>query len=181
MTPHEGDDMAEEIRMYAPRARVAVFAAGSLLATIAGLWIAGPAGDGQPAYGAAGVVAGWLVVVVFALFTAYLLYRLVARRPSLVLGHEGIVDHATATSAGAIGWDEIAEVSLRSFGAQQMIVITVRDEGALLARQNPVKAALMRANRGLAGSLVNIPQSALDVSDEEALAQIERFRRSAST
>jgi len=172
--------VAEEIRLYAPRTRLAVFAATSLVFVLVGLWIAGVIG-GEPMYGPVGVIAGWFAAVVFGVFTPYLLYRLVTRRPSLVIGHDGIVDHATATSVGTVGWEEIAEVGLRDFAGQRMIVIAVRDEEALLARQNPVNAVLMRVNKGLNGSMVNIPHTALEVSVEEALAHIERFREATST
>jgi hypothetical protein len=56
-------------------------------------------------------------------------------------------------------------------------VIVPKDEAALLARQNPVKRLLMRANKGLAGYVVCIPENALPMTSEDLLGEIKHYRK----
>ena len=110
----------------------------------------------------------------FGFCLAYALYRLARRKPSLVVDEEGIFDNASALGAGMIRWEEIREMYTFVFRGQTTIGMALTDEDAVLARQNPLKRGLMSVNRGLAGSVVNIPQSVLPMPAEELLREIGR-------
>jgi hypothetical protein len=98
--------------------------------------------------------------VLGALFAGpYLAFRLVVRRPALVIGPEGILDDSSILRAGFMRWDEIEG-------------IMPKDVHDLLARQSSVKRCLMRANMGLGASPINVPQSVLGIKVADLASQL---------
>lgn len=121
------------------------------------------------------ILVTYIGVPFFGLGLIYFLYRLVVRKPALVVSAEGIYDNASALSAGQLRWEEIELVCPYSFGSQRMLGITLKDEQAVLARQNFLKRLLMRVNKNLAGYLINLPQSSLPMTADELMPEINRY------
>lgn len=166
----------DRLVIYPRRWKLALLALGALAFVFTGLWIGGLFGGPKAGLGMV-VVATYVGVPVFGLCFVYALYRLVVRKPALVVSREGILDNASALGAGMIRWEEIREVRSCHFGTQRMLVIVPRDEGAILARQNPAKRLLMLVNKSLAGYAVNIPQNVLPMSDGDVIEEIKRYRK----
>ncbi len=164
--------------VYPRRWKLALFASGSLAFVLAGLWIGGVFGGARRST-AIIVVATYVGVPFFALCFLYLLFRLVVRKPSVVVSEEGVLDNASALGAGMIRWEEIKDVRSRLFGTQRMIVIVLRDEQPILARQNPVKRFFMLLNKRLIGYAINIPENTLPLPAEELIREIKRYRAEA--
>jgi hypothetical protein len=90
-----------KVEIYPSRGRLVLLGFVSLLFVLLGLWM----GLGGEAPGIPGwrVVAGsYLGVPFFSACLCYAAYRLIARRPALVLCLEGIVDQGSAVSAGLV-------------------------------------------------------------------------------
>lgn len=121
-------------------------------------------------------VVAYIGVPFFGVGLIYLLYRLVVRKPALVVSAEGIYDNASALSAGQLRWEEIELVCPYSFGSQRMLGITLKEEQAVLARQNSLKRPLMRVNKHLAGYPINLPQNSLPMTVDELMPDINRYR-----
>jgi hypothetical protein len=124
------------------------------------------------------LVAAYVGVPFFSLCFVYWAYRLLRRKPSLVVDERGIYDNASAIGAGWLGWEEIKEMYVFEYQGQTMLGIVPEDEEAILSRQSTLKRLIMRINTGVLGveSLINIPQTALPISVEELLARAEQFR-----
>lgn len=139
-----------DIVLYPSRWKMALLALGGLLFVLC-----------APLFWSAGDIflRGWAVVDVlfFGYGFVFALGRLLRPRPSLVLDQRGIMDNASATGAGFIGWEEIAAVGMSSVGMNRFLVIIPHDSQAILARQPLLRRALMAANMGLVGSPVAIP------------------------
>jgi hypothetical protein len=92
-------------------------------------------------------VASAIGCAFLAVLAVALLYRLLVRRPTLVVGPDGIVEHGSlyATGAGLLGWDEIWSVApaYRSSGPfkQRVLSISVFDPRAVRQRMPLLKRA----------------------------------------
>lgn len=160
--------------VYPSRAKLVLYALGALAFVIAGLWLGGFIGDMDLPFGLV-VITTYIGVPFFGLCLLYVLYRLVVRKPSLIVSEEGIVDNASATGAGPVGWDEMAEIRPTDVSGKAMLGIVPHDEERILARQNPIKRAIMSINRNMTGFVILIPENALPMSIDELLAAIQRF------
>ena len=120
-----------------------------------------------PFFGTLGVLGALLVA-------SFLLYRLIVRRPALVVGAEGILDDASMLSAGFIRWEEIEEIGVHTFGGQTFLGVMPKDAEDVLARQSSIKRGLMRANMSLGAPPINVPQSVLPIKAADLAIQLAR-------
>ena len=162
--------------VYPSRVKLVLLALGALVFIVAGLWLGGVFGDLDLPLGLV-VITTYIGVPFFGLCLVYILYRLVVRKPSLVVSEEGIVDNASATGAGPIGWDEVAEIQPTNVSGKPMLGIVPHDEEQILARQNLIKRSIMSINRNMTGFVILIPENALPMSIDDLLVEIKRYRR----
>ncbi len=163
-----------EIRVHPAPTKLVKLLAMSVVFVLIGLWATGTIGGGVGRPGAVEAIIGYAGIGFFGPSACYFGFRLLVRRPALVIDDDGIVDNASALSAGPVSWDEVTDVRATSFGSQRSIVLQVRDEAALLARQALVKRLLMRVNKLLGGALVWVPMTAVPMPEAELFAEIRR-------
>lgn len=168
----ERKETTDPIVIYPRRWKLVLFACGALGFTLAGLAI-GLASDWRTTPTV--VVATYIGVPFFGFGFLYLTFRLVVRKPALVVSDEGILDNASAVGAGLIRWDEVKDIRATSFGAERMLVIVPKDEAAILARQNLVKRLVMRMNKSLSGYIVCIPGNILPMPCDELRDEIKHY------
>lgn len=119
---------------------------------------------------ACALLAGWLAT----------LYRLVIRRPSLVVGPDGIFDSGTLiwSGVGLVRWDEILAVfpDIRSSGGvkNHFLTIIVTDLPAIRKRLPLLKRLALRGTYSSMSQLL-IPQSLLEAPVDDLAAQIARY------
>ena len=121
------------------------------------------------------LVAGLAAIVFFGFTLLFSLGRLFSFwRPIFEVGPEGILDKASAASVGFVPWEEVKDVRPGTVGGQRFMKVWVKDEQALLQRQNLMKRLVMRLNRRyLTGTIVNVPLTALAIPEEDLLAEIK--------
>jgi hypothetical protein len=123
---------------------------------------------------------GFLAVLMGLVFLATL-SRVVVRRPTLVVGPDGILDHGSliATGMGLIRWDEILGVrpNFSSAGGvkQRYLSILVTDAPAIRKRQPPWKRIASRTIVSSPLSMFDISQRLLTVPAEDLAEQIKRY------
>jgi hypothetical protein len=110
-----------------------------------------------------------------ALFGGYGFYRMVRPGIAVLVDHEGVLDRASATGVGRIRWDEIETVRVYGYMGQSTVGIVPRNPEDFLSRQPAWRRWLLRANLGLGGAPVNIPDVILPISANELLAAMERY------
>jgi len=175
MVPNQGQNFenSETVVLYLSRSRFFLIALGSLLFVGAGFFI-GSHGGGIPK--AVRIPIALLAIAFFALCFLYAAYRLVVRRPALTLSCEGILDNASAISAGLVRWEEIDRIYCSSLRGQLFISIAVKDPVGFLQRSHGAKAKLMHLNMSLVGAPVNLPVTGLDLNATALLKRIQEFR-----
>ncbi len=166
---------ADKVEIFSSRGRIVLLGLVSLLFVLLGLWM-GFGGEASGIFRWRVVAGSYLGVPFFSACLCYAAYRLMARRPALVLCLKGIVDQGSAVSAGLVRWEEIERIFAGSIQRQSFVSIAVKSPDEFLARVGGVKARLMRMNIGLVGAPVNIPVDALPMTVDEVLQTIQEFR-----
>ena len=92
-------------------------------------------------------------------------------RPVLEIDPDGILDRASGVSVGFVPWEEIGSVEPYGVRGQRFVTIRVKNKRELIARQNPLKRLLIKANRRyLRTGEINIPLNVLAIPDDELAA-----------
>jgi hypothetical protein len=152
---------------YPGRAKLAVVLLGGLALTATCLWLLL---DPDVEVSLKARAAAWIGVPFFAVGSLYVAYRLLWRRPSVVLDAQGLYDNASMAAVGLVPWSEIAGVRVFAVRNQKMVGIGLHDDERLLARLGAVRKRLARANMAMGYPLVVIPEAAVSVA-AEALAE----------
>lgn len=111
-------------------------------------------------------------IVSLAVFAVFFAVRLLWPAPMLVIDDKGLTDNASATGAGFIAWREIDRIEFATVLGQEYMAIHTVDAESVLARCNPLKRAIMRLNRTLAGTPFALPMQGLSLSREQLQAAI---------
>jgi hypothetical protein len=121
-----------------------------------------------------GGFAGIVGVPFFGLCTIAMIYRLVRRRPELVIDDEGI----THRTWGRVGWSEVQAVGVREIRVrsvtQRFIEIILWDVEAHVRRAPRTARMLMRANLESGYSQFSISARVLGVPLTDVLAAMKR-------
>ena len=165
--------MASEDVVYHSKVRLILVVLGSLMFVVLGYWfVSGGVGTV--------LVVGWLSIVFFGCCGIYGVWRLVRPTPAVIVSAQGIVDNATANSAGLVPWSTIREVKILAFMNQRYLGIFVHDPAAFIAQHSRLKRVAMQSNFRLAGTPVVIPRAGL-ATDLETLEGLIRARMPADT
>lgn len=155
--------------LYPGRTRLVLLSAGAVaFVAVGALMIAA----GNTTLIALGAVAASF----FGSVLAYLGYRLVRPRASVIVDQSGIHDHASLSAVGFVPWHEVRRYRTRVVGTEPMLTITVTEPEAVLARVSLPRRLLIRMNRRMTGTPVNIPQIALPIRVDELLQELDGFR-----
>ena len=168
------DGTTEQLVIYPSRVKVSLILLGAIVFVLLGLWIGTPdVARRVPLWEM--VIATYVGVPFFGFAALYASYRLVRRRPAIVLDAAGIIDNASAIGAGPLRWDELACVVVYRYRGQPFRGIVPTDLPAYMARQSPLRRAAFKANLRLGIAPVNIPQVMIPMK-VTALAQLMRER-----
>lgn len=166
--PHGPD---HRIEFHPPRVRMLLLAAGSAAFAVGcAALVPGLVGEGPLSWLPAAACA--LGVPFFGAAGVFALRRVLRRAPVVVLDRHGMHDDASLIAAGFLPWAEVLVVRCHSYERQRFLGVHVRDPGLVLQRLGPLRRCLVRANLGLVGAAVNIPQIALPVGVEALWREI---------
>ncbi len=112
-------------------------------------------------------------VVFFGACGAVAVRKLLDDRPGLVIGPEGVTDHASGVAAGLVPWRDITGIESHVLQGQRFVVLRLRDPARYAGRGNALVRMLHRANTRMVGSPVSISANALKISYDELLATLD--------
>ncbi|MCQ6562436.1 STM3941 family protein [Paenibacillus mendelii] len=168
----------EELVFYpSPRKLLGLSAAAIMFVLIGGVMIGVSRNEEDSSVSI--LIIGLVSVLFFGLCLIYLLYRLLNRKPSVVLNDQEVVDDSSYIGGGRLRWDQIEEIMLYDFMGQRFIGIKLLDTPAFLSRQSGLKKLLMKLNRGMVKAPINIAQQGITLPLEELYElMIDRWERS---
>jgi hypothetical protein len=163
METRMNSDDAEIIALS--RTKIAFLVLGACALAAIGVWLFS-LGDGEvigTMHRDPAIVHGTGVVsiVVFGLFGLFGLKKLFDKRPGLILNSSGIVDNASAVSAGLIPWSEVVGTEVFTIRRQKLMIIKIRDPQQYIESEGPLKRALHSANYRMCGSPIVISSNTL--------------------
>lgn len=164
----------EQTRMYPPRAKLLVLAAGSLVA--AGIGYLMRMADVAVLAG-----LGWILLVGFGLATALVLVRALRPGPTVAFDANGITDRTTLAPTGLVRWEDITVVRKREIGrgrgSERLLEVMLTDPDAFYARPRTVWRRLAdRYRRLFKQPDVSLPGSMVDRPMQAVIDEIHRWR-----
>ena len=119
---------------------------------------------------------GIVSIIVFGLLALFFVKKLFDKKPGLVFNNSGIVDNASAASAGFIPWSEVTGYDIFEMSQQKMLIIMVTDPEKYVDRGNAVKRKLNQANYKMCGSPIAISANALKISFPELMSVFSQYQ-----
>ena len=118
-----------------------------------------------------------LSIVLFGLLALFFFRKLFDKKPGLVFTNAGIVDNASAVSAGFIPWSEVIGARIFEIPQQKMLIIMVREPEKYVDQGNAVKRKLNQANHQMCGSPIAISANALKINFAELHTLFDQYQR----
>ena len=118
-----------------------------------------------------------LSIVLFGLLALFFFRKLFDKQSGLVFSDSGIVDNASAVSAGFIPWSEIIGSRIFEMPQLQMLIIMVRDPERYVDQGNAVKRKLNQANHKMCGSPIAISANTLKINFAELHSLFDHYQR----
>ncbi len=179
MKPVSSD--AAEISIPLSRLKIGLMLGGAILFVLIGLWLFQMSDEeilAQRRWNIPWFVHGMGVacIVFFGLCAVLAARKAFDRRPGLVLDAHGLLDNASAVSAGLIPWAEVTGFGIYQAQSSRMLVIFVEDLQKYAARGGAIRRRLNAMNMKLCGSPLVISSSTLSIGFDELLALCERYR-----
>jgi hypothetical protein len=120
---------------------------------------------------------GFAAIVVFGILALFFFRKLFNKEPGLILNSSGIVDNASAASAGFIPWADVLGSEVFEMQKQKMLVVMVTDPEKYVGRGNAIKQKLNKANYNMVGSPITISASTLKTNFSELRSLFEEYQR----
>ena len=122
-------------------------------------------------------VFGLVMILLSAAIGLFCVKKLFDKRPGLVLNSSGVVDNASAFSAGFIPWSDVAGARVHEIQGRKILVVNLRDPRKYADRGGALRRVLNRANSSMIGSPVAIPSTALEVDFEKLVSLFFRYQQ----
>ena len=120
---------------------------------------------------------GFLSIVVFGTLALFFFKKLFNKEPGLIFNSSGIVDNASAASAGFIPWSEVLGSQVFEMQRQKMLVIMVTDPQKYVDRGSALKRKLNQANYNMVGSPISISATALKTNFSELQSVFNEYQQ----
>jgi hypothetical protein len=117
-------------------------------------------------------ILGWILALCCGGGSAILFWQVIDPRPRLVIDSMGITDRTL--HVGRIAWSDIDAAYIRSIEGVEFICLVVRDSELYLAGVSPIRRKLMRVNRLLGFTDLNLNLAGLAVRADEVLQLIRQ-------
>ena len=119
-------------------------------------------------------LTSYFLVAFFGASAIYLGYRLVTRRPALIISEAGIIDRTSSLCVGLIPWGEIEALVPYTRLGQRFLGIEPINPESLIRRQPWFRRWLLALNRRLGFTPINILQATLPIDVGELAEQLAR-------
>lgn len=163
----------EEIIIYPRRLMMFFYAAGSLVAVVVGTLFAVYQEEmGTPLLV---LVVCYIGVPLLSYGFLWSVHRLLWPKPAVIISEQGILDDSTATGAGLVRWEDIAEIRPYRRFLHKCIGIVPRDTNALLSTQGFGQRVRMKVDMAMGYPPISIFEIALPVSEERLLLLIGNY------
>jgi hypothetical protein len=120
------------------------------------------------------LVIGIIGLTFFGFCFLFFIQRLMRPKEILIINDNGIIDHSSATSIGAVSWEEIDSFYRRNILSNSFICVKLKDENQTLSRLKPWKIRLLKLNTPVGCEPVSIT---LDTADAEFTSVLNTLQR----
>ncbi|WP_281235268.1 STM3941 family protein [Flavobacterium gelatinilyticum] len=120
-------------------------------------------------------IAGFASVSFFGLCLLFILFKILDKKPALIINENGITDNSNYSSVGLIAWSKIKGIRTQQVMSTKFLLIDVSDPKEFIDKGSRLKASFMKANLKMHGTPVLITSNTLNYnfSDLEKLLHEE--------
>ncbi len=151
----------KEYVFYPSKGKMILLLLGSLVFVSAGLFFL-VIGDDWMVY-----LIGGVSILFFGTTMLYLLFRLLRKKPSLIITDDYLYDNGSMSAVGKLDWEEIEQAFIYEVMGQKFLGIEVKDPDKVINRVGAIKKMIIKANKRFATA--NIPQNTIKVPLEDLL------------
>ncbi|HEY5883918.1 MAG TPA: STM3941 family protein [Pyrinomonadaceae bacterium] len=183
-------DSSDEIIIELSKTKIALGILGSFAFVIAGFWLVTLDADSirtgsgfrlllnspAVAYG-----LGFAAIVVFGVLALFFFKKILNKEPGLIFNSSGIIDNASAASAGFIPWSEVLGSQVFEMQGQKMLVIMVANPQKYVDTGSALKRKLNQANYNMVGSPISISATTLKTKFPELCSLFDEYVRKYSS
>ena len=120
---------------------------------------------------------GFAAIVVFGILGLLFFRKLFDKEPGLILNSAGIVDNASAASAGFVPWSDVLGTAVFEMQKQKMLVVRVKDPEKYVERGSAIKQKLNKANYNMVGSPITISATTLKTNFADLCSVFDEYQR----
>lgn len=120
------------------------------------------------------IVIGLLTIIIFGSFLTIWIFKILDRKPGVIIDENGIVDNSTSISLGQIPWSDIESVKPSSYFSNVITVILKNPTKYIDKQKNPIKRMLLGVNYRRNGSPVNIQTLTLQADNKTLIEAINK-------
>ncbi|WP_166244936.1 RTA1 domain-containing protein [Paenibacillus turpanensis] len=164
--------------VYPSRKRLFGFIFLCCIFVFIGLLMIGATSDDEVHWGI--TIVGVLSTLFFGICLLFYMFRMIWRKPALIIGDKGLYDNSTYPRVGEVKWEEIEELELLVYMGQPMLGIRTKDPNLLYNRATGFKRWLIGVNKRLISTQINIPRNLLSVPLEVVFEEMHRRRSTAA-
>src|SRR5215469_3553013 len=109
--------------------------------------------------------SGWASVVFFGACSAVCIQQLFDLHPRITINDQGVDDRTLGV--GIIPWSEITNAYVKSIKGNDFVCLVVRDPNMWIGRLSPMRKAMMKANKALGFTELNINLSGTGANTQQ--------------
>lgn len=179
-------DSSDEIVIERSKSKIALGILGSSVFVIAGWWLLTlDADDIRSGSGfrllfnspAVAYGLGVAAIVCFGILAFFFFKKIFNTEPGLIFNSSGIIDNASAASAGFIPWSEVLGSQVFEMQGQKMLVIMVANPQRYIDSGSALKRKLNQANYNMVGSPISISATTLKTNFAELHSLFDEYVR----
>ena len=155
----------EKIEIPLSKKKILLVILGSLMFVALGIYFNVSLADIQDRYNPTIIkVVGWCAIIFFSLTGAYAMYKILDKRPGLVIDQDGIYDNSSAAAIGLIPWNEIEYFQKAEIASTKFLVIYVKNPEVFIERATGWKKNGLKRTMNMYGSPLAISSTVVKYS-----------------
>lgn len=112
-------------------------------------------------------IIGFASVSFFGICLVYILFKILDKKPGLIINENGIIDNSNASSVGLISWSKIIGIRTQQVMSTKFLLIDVSNPIEFIEKSPSLKASLMKANFRMYGTPLSITSNSLNYNFDD--------------
>ncbi|MGB4811592.1 MAG: STM3941 family protein [Methylophilaceae bacterium] len=118
---------------------------------------------------------GLVCMLFFAICGVIGIKKLLEDKPGLIFNRKGIIDNASAVSAGLIPWSDILGFEVMKINHQKIIIVKLINPESYMDANDPIKKWLIKVSHKMNGSPIAFSSNSLKINADAIIALCNEY------